>query len=76
MAIDRVEIARRIVDAWNAHDARKAFSFFTEDDSDDDTTQPEKFSGPRCQQYWQEFFDSFPDVRFDVSRILACETMR
>ncbi|UCF84496.1 MAG: nuclear transport factor 2 family protein [Desulfobacteraceae bacterium] len=68
-----IEITKRIIDAWNAHDAKKAFSFFTEDASDDDTTQPEKFSGPDCQGYWQEFFNAFPDVQFDVSRILACE---
>jgi len=72
MASHSVEIAKLVIDAWNAHDAEKAFSFFTEDASDDDTTQPEKFSGPDCQGYWQKFFHSFPDVHFDVSRILAC----
>ncbi len=72
MTINNVEIAKRVIDAWNAHDAEKAFSFFTEDASDDDTTQPEKFSGPDCQRYWQKFFNSFPDAQFGVSRILAC----
>jgi steroid delta-isomerase-like uncharacterized protein len=72
MTADRVKTAKHIIEAWNAHDADKAFSFFTEDASDDDTTQPDKFSGPDCQGYWQEFFNSFPDVYFDVSSILAC----
>ena len=73
MANHNVEIAKHIIDAWNVHDAKKAFSFFTEDASDDDTTQPQKFSGPDCQGYWQKFFNAFPDVQFDVSKILACE---
>ena len=49
MSSHGAEIAERVIEAWNAHDAEKAFSFFTEDASDDDTTQPEKFSGPDCQ---------------------------
>ena len=37
MTTDYIETARRIIDARNAHDAEKAFSFFTEDASDNVT---------------------------------------
>ena len=72
MTTDRAEVAQFVIDAWNAHDAQKAFSVFTEDAADDDTTQPEKHFGPACQQYWQDLFDSFPDVSFDLTGILSC----
>ena len=72
---EKVKIVREIVTAWNAHDAKKAFSFFTEDATDDDTTQPQKFSGPACANYWQEFFDAFPDVAFTVKNTVASKTM-
>lgn len=73
MSKDRTEVAQFVINAWNAHDAKKAFSLFTDDASDDDTTQPAKHSGPACQKYWDDLFVAFPDVSFELSNIISSD---
>jgi len=73
MSRNKAEVAQFVIDAWNAHDAEKAFSLFTDDASDDDTTQPAKHSGPDCQKYWADLFVAFPDVSFELSNIISSD---
>jgi len=63
-----LEIARRYLDAWNAHDADAIARTFVAGGTYCDPTTPE-LSGDAIGAYAKGLWSAFPDLSFDVSSI-------
>jgi steroid delta-isomerase-like uncharacterized protein len=67
-----MQIARDLITAWNAHDARAAARLFAEGYVGDDVSVAGQFHGPRdVRRYILYNLLGFPDLHFELHDLIA-----
>jgi steroid delta-isomerase-like uncharacterized protein len=69
-----MDIVRRYVEAWNEHDEGSLLSVFTDDGTyQDSSTGTNKLSGEALGNFAKNLWNSFPDLYFEVEKIMVQE---
>lgn len=66
------QLARDLITAWNAHDARKVASYFADGYVGDDVSVAGQFHGPRdVRKYVLYNLLGFPDLHFELHETIS-----
>lgn len=69
---ENLQVARRVFEAWNAHDPNRYASLLDQGHVWETDTQPHPVRGrDAARQAMQMYLTAFPDLHFDIEQMLA-----
>ena len=69
---DSMDIAREVIEAWNAHDPDGVARLVSNDYVSESDTLPAPLRGPEAvRQVVQMYLHAFPDLRFEIEQVFS-----